>query len=64
MAEKDIERLNRFAFSILFTSQGIPFFHGGNEFLRTKQMISNTYKSPLSINAIDWSLKEKKLRFL
>lgn len=63
MAEKDIERLNRFAFSILFTSQGIPFFHGGNEFLRTKQMISNTYKSPLSINAIDWSLKEKNLDF-
>ncbi len=63
MAQVDIERLNRFGFSILFTAQGIPFFHGGNEFLRTKHMIPNTYNSPISINAIDWSLKEKNLEF-
>lgn len=54
-----MKRLNKIAFSILFTSQGIPFFHAGNEFLRSKQMIHNTYNAPLSINAIDWSLKEK-----
>ncbi len=63
MAEEDIIRLNKFGFSILFTAQGIPFIHGGNEFLRSKQMITNTYKSPLSINAIDWSLKEKNLDY-
>lgn len=63
MAEDDIERVNRLAFSILFTSQGIPFFHSGNEFLRTKGMLTNTYNSPLSVNAIDWSLKEKNLKF-
>ena len=63
MAEEDIVRLNKFGFSILFTSQGIPFIHGGNEFLRSKKMISNTYKSPLSINAIDWSLKEKNVDY-
>lgn len=63
MAEVDIVKLNKFGFSILFTAQGIPFFHAGNEFLRSKSMVANSYKSPLSINAIDWSLKEKNLEF-
>ena len=51
------------AFSILFTSQGIPLIHAGNEFLRSKNMIHNSYNSPLSINAIDWALKEKNMDF-
>lgn len=59
----DSERLNRFAFSILFTAQGIPFITSGNEFLRTKSGISNTYRSPLSINAIDWKLKKENIHF-
>lgn len=63
MAEEDRIKLNKFAFSILFTSQGIPFFHEGNEFLRTKYMISNTYNKPASINAVDWTLKEKNIQF-
>lgn len=58
-----LERLNKFALSILFTSQGIPFIHAGNEFLRSKNMVHNSYNSDLSINAIDWSLKEKNLEF-
>lgn len=61
--EEGIIRLNKFAFSILFTAQGIPFIHGGNEFLRSKNMISNTYNQPSSINNIDWSLKEKNLKY-
>ena len=61
--EEEIIRLNKFAFSILFTAQGIPFFHAGNEFLRTKYMISNTYNQPISINNIDWSLKEENLNY-
>ena len=63
LEEAGIERLNKFAFSILFTAQGIPFFHAGNEFLRSKCMISNTYNKPASINSIDWSLKEKNLDY-
>lgn len=57
--EDGITRLNKFAFSILFTAQGIPFIHGGNEFLRTKLIITNTYNHPASVNNIDWSLKEQ-----
>lgn len=53
------KRLNKLAHTILFTSQGIPFIHGGNEFLRSKSMVANSYKSPISINAMDWNLMEK-----
>lgn len=40
-------------------SQGIPFIHAGEEFLRSKQGIENSYKSPDAINEINWDLKEK-----
>lgn len=55
------KRLNKLAHTILFTSQGIPFIHAGNEFLRSKNMVANSYNSPISINQIDWSLKEKHM---
>lgn len=58
-SEKELLRHNKFALSIPLLSLGIPFIHAGNEFLRSKNMLSNTYNSPISINAIDWSLKEK-----
>lgn len=63
MMQGDIERLNRFAFSILFTAQGVPFITSGNELLRSKEGIPNTYNAPLSINAIDWELKEENRQF-
>ena len=58
-SEKIIEEYNKLALSILFTSQGVPFIHAGNEFLRTKSLHHNSYNQPISVNAIDWSLKEK-----
>lgn len=61
--QEGITRLNKLAFSILFTAQGIPFIHEGNEFLRSKMMITNTYNQPISINNVDWSLKEKNLDY-
>jgi pullulanase len=45
--------------SIVLTSQGISFLHAGTEFLRTKKGVENSFESPDSINAIDWSLKTK-----
>ena len=39
--------------TIMF-AQGIPFLHGGQEFCRTKQGLSNTYNAPDSINKIDY----------
>lgn len=57
--EKDMGDLTYMAFSILMTSQGLPFFHSGNSFMRTKKLDHNSYRSPSDINGIDWSLKEK-----
>lgn len=62
-SQDEIIKYNKFAMSILFTSQGITFIHAGNEFLRSKGMVANSYKSDISINAIDWSLKEKNIEF-
>lgn len=45
------------ALSIILTSQGIPFLHAGSEFMRTKKGVENSYKSPDSINAINWDLR-------
>jgi pullulanase len=43
---------------IVLTSQGIPFIHAGEEFLRSKYGNHNSYKSPDSINKIRWELKD------
>lgn len=49
--------MQKLALSIVLTSQGISFLHAGTEFLRTKKGVENSYKSPDSINAINWHLK-------
>ena len=53
----DIETSTKLCFDLIMLSQGIPFFHCGNEFLRSKSMYKNTYNLSLSINAVDWKLK-------
>lgn len=58
---EDIASMIRFAGGILFTLQGIPFLHAGEEFLRTKHGEENSYRSPDSINAIDWELLDRNL---
>lgn len=50
-------RAARLAQTIVFTSQGTPFMFAGEEIFRGKQGVHNTYKSPDSVNAIDWTLK-------
>jgi pullulanase/glycogen debranching enzyme len=39
---------------IVLTSQGIPFFQAGDEFLRSKYGDHNSYASPDSVNMIRW----------
>jgi len=53
----DKKEMYKLALSIILTSQGISFLHAGTEFLRTKKAVENSFESPDSINAIDWSLK-------
>ncbi|SFE28957.1 type I pullulanase [Trichococcus pasteurii] len=42
------------ATSIVLLSQGVPFIHGGQEFLRTKEGVANSYNSPDEINQFEW----------
>lgn len=51
------QRAARLAQTIVFTSQGTPFMFAGEEIFRDKKGVHNSYKSPDSINAIDWTLK-------
>lgn len=52
----DAERvhMHRLGSALVLTSQGIPFIHAGQEFMRTKQGVENSYKSPDEINWLDW----------
>jgi len=55
--QSDQERIAmaKLAHGAVFLSQGIPFLHAGEEFLRTKHGIENSYNSPDAINGLDWS---------
>lgn len=52
-------KADKLAQTIVFTSQGTPFITAGEEFFRSKKGVHNSYKSPDSINAIDWNNKDK-----
>ncbi|HKJ43616.1 MAG TPA: type I pullulanase [Sunxiuqinia sp.] len=56
--EKTLKGMQKLAGALILTSQGIPFLHAGSEFCRSKRGNHNSYKSPDSINQIDWSLKQ------
>lgn len=58
-SEAERQRAARLAQTIVFTSQGTPFMFAGEEVFRDKKGVHNSYKSPDSINAIDWTLKTK-----
>lgn len=51
-------KMNKIVAALNITSQGIPLFQAGEEFLRTKNGDENSYKSPDSVNKIDWTLLE------
>ncbi|MDR1058970.1 MAG: type I pullulanase [Treponema sp.] len=52
--ENDAVRAVLLANGIVFSSQGIPFFQAGDEFLRSKYGDRNSYASPDSVNMIRW----------
>lgn len=59
--EADRKRAARLAQTIVFTSQGTPFMFAGEELFRDKKGVHNSYKSPDSINSIDWNLKHANI---
>ena len=59
LKEDELIRLDLLAQTAVFTSQGVPFMLSGEELLRTKQGVHNSFESPDSINRLDWSNKER-----
>jgi pullulanase len=55
----EIIRLDLLAQTVVFTSQGVPFMLSGEELLRNKKGVHNSFESPDSINHLDWSHKTK-----
>ena len=49
----------KLAGALVLTSQGVPFLHAGVEFCRSKNGNGNSYKSPDSVNQIDWNRKNE-----
>ncbi len=58
-SEENMLNAAKLAQTIVFTSQGTPFMFAGEEVFRDKKGVHNSYKSPDSINAIDWSNKAR-----
>ncbi|AQS06965.1 type I pullulanase [Clostridium beijerinckii] len=61
-SESSLEKrknMNKLAAAIVLTSQGIPFFQAGEEFLRTKKnddgsFSHDSYNAPDSVNNLEW----------
>ena len=49
--------LHKLAETFVFTSQGVPFIFTGDEVMRDKKGVHNSYNSPDEINTIDWKQK-------
>ncbi len=54
-----IEALDRLSSSIAILAQGVPFMQAGQEFLRSKNGDSNSYKSDDTINSLKWNLRTR-----
>jgi pullulanase len=52
--DDELIRLDLLAQTAVFTSQGVPFILSGEEMLRNKKGVHNSYNSPDSINELDW----------
>ncbi len=48
-------RMNNLALSIPMFSQGVPFFHAGDDILRSKSLDRNSYDSGDWFNNLDWT---------
>ena len=59
ITEEELIRLNFLAQTAVFTSQGVPFMLSGEELLRDKKGVHNSYNSPDSINQLPWENLQK-----
>ena len=54
ISDEELIRLDLLAQTAVFTSQGVPFMLSGEELLRSKKGVHNSFESPDSINRLDW----------
>lgn len=55
ITEDELIRLDLLAQTAVMTSQGVPFMLSGEEMLRDKKGVHNSYNSPDSVNHLDWN---------
>lgn len=59
----ELIRIDQLAQTAVFTSQGVPFVLSGEEMLRDKKGVHNSYNSPDSINHLDWNNLQRYPQF-
>ena len=59
ITEDELIRLDLLAQTVVMTSQGVPFILSGEEMLRDKKGVHNSYESPDEINHLDWGNMER-----
>ena len=59
ITQDELIRLDLLAQTVVMTSQGVPFMLSGEEMLRNKKGVHNSYESPDSINHLDWDNLER-----
>ena len=55
ITQDELIRLDLLAQTAVFTSQGVPFMLCGEEMLRDKKGVHNSFESPDEINHLDWA---------
>ncbi len=60
-SDEELVKMNKLAAFITHISQGAVFYQAGEEMARTKGGDENSYKSPDSVNKIDWDRKNQYL---
>lgn len=57
--EEELLKMIKMAHALVLTSQGVPFLHAGEEFVRSKNGVENSFDSPDHINQINWDNKQR-----
>ncbi len=54
-SEDNIIAADKMGAALVFLSQGVPFIQAGQEFLRSKNFVHNSYNSPDCVNQLKWN---------
>ncbi len=57
--EDSIKAAHKLGGALIFLSQGVPFIQAGQEFMRSKNGVHDSYKSPDSVNSLKWNMADE-----